>query len=231
MFAAVLSINASPASGIISDGNENEIQPVILKWSVAMQTSDRIIQLVISVFLIVGVYQFYFWCQRNHATPPREFRLPIDDCIPYRPRWVWIYSFLYYPVIVAINWTVTSPRHFLYVAISYMLLLGFQMVFFLLLPVATPVEWRTGVTGRGRSEQFLAFVQSFDARSNSFPSMHTSVATLTALHLYPNVGPMVFAFPVLIGLSCLFTKQHYVVDLPAGALLGWLVFKLFQFIY
>ena len=196
-----------------------------------MQTTDRIVQLIISVFLIVGVYQFYFWCQRNHVTQPRELRLPIDNHIPYRPRWVWIYSFLYYPVIVAINWTVTSPRHFLYVAISYMLLLGLQMVFFLLLPVTTPTEWRACVTGKGRSERFLAFVQSFDARSNSFPSMHTSVAMLTALHLYANVGPLVFAFPALIALSCLFTKQHYIVDLPAGALLGWFVFKLFQFIY
>jgi membrane-associated phospholipid phosphatase len=196
-----------------------------------MQTTDRIVQLIISVFLIVGVYQFYFWCQRNHVTQPREFRLSLDDRIPYRPRWVWIYSFLYYPVIVAINWTVTSPRHFLYVAISYMLLLGFQMVFFLLLPVTTPAEWRTCVMGKGSSERFLSFVQSFDARSNSFPSMHTSVAMLTALHLYAQVGSLAFAFPALIALSCLFTKQHYIVDLPAGALLGWFVFKLFQFIY
>lgn len=196
-----------------------------------MQPIDRIVQLIISAFLIVGVYQFYFWCQRNHVAQPREFRLPIDDRIPYRPRWVWIYSFLYYPVIVAINWTVSSPRQYLYVALSYMLLLGFQMIFFLLVPVATPAEWRTRVVGRGRSEKFLAFVQSFDGRSNSFPSMHTSVATLTALHLYPAFGPLVIAFPVLIALSCLFTKQHYVVDLPAGALLGWLIFKLFQIIY
>ena len=196
-----------------------------------MQSIDRLAQLVVSAFLIVGVYQFYFWCQRNYVASPREFRLPIDDRIPYRPRWVWIYSFLYYPVIVAINWTVTSPRQFLYVAISYMLLLASQMIFFIFLPVTTPAEWRTAVTGRGRSERFLAFVQSFDGRSNSFPSMHTSVATLTALHLYPSFGPVVIAFPALIALSCLFTKQHYVVDLPAGALLGWVAFELYQIIY
>jgi hypothetical protein len=29
-------------------------------------------------------------------------------------------------------------------------------------------------------------------------------------------------------LSCLFTKQHYVVDIPAGAALGWLSFELFR---
>jgi membrane-associated phospholipid phosphatase len=196
-----------------------------------MPATDRFITLIISVFLIVGVYQFYFWCQRNHAGAPRQFRLPLDDLIPYRPRWVWVYSFLYYPVIVAVNWTVTSTRHFVYVAISYMFLLGFQMAFFTLLPVVTPVEWRACNTRRGRSERFLAFVQQFDARSNSFPSMHTSVAMLTALHLYPCAGAWVFTFPVLIGLSCLYTKQHYIIDLPAGALLGWFVFGLFKMIY
>ncbi|MBI5772688.1 MAG: phosphatase PAP2 family protein [Verrucomicrobia bacterium] len=196
-----------------------------------MLTTDRLIQLVISVFLIVGVYQFYFWCQRHHLAKPRELRLPLDDSIPFRPRWVWIYSFLYYPVIVLINLVVESPRHYLYVAISFMLLLGFQMAFFLLFPVATPAEWRTVTVRRGRSVRFLEFVQKFDARSNSFPSMHTSVATLTALHLVPFAGPWAFAFPVLIALSCLFTKQHYVVDLPAGALLGWGCFGLFQMIY
>ena len=199
--------------------------------NLTMPPVDRVMQLIISAFLIVGVYQFYFWCQRNQATAARQFRTAVDDCIPYQPHWVWIYSFLYYPVIVAINWTVTSSRHFLYAAISYMILLAFQMVFFVFLPVEVPAEWRKEVRGRGRSEQFLAFVQKFDAPSNSFPSMHTSVAMLTSLHLYPAFGSMVFAFPGLIALSCLFTKQHYIVDLPAGALLGWLVFQIFQMIY
>jgi membrane-associated phospholipid phosphatase len=196
-----------------------------------MQPLDRILQLIISIFLIVGVYQFYFWCQRNPLAPARELRMPIDDLIPYRPRWVWIYSALYYPAIVAVNWSVRSPREYLYVAISYALLLLFQMGFFTLLPVATPEAWRTCNKRRGRSERFLAFVQSFDARSNSFPSMHTSVATLTALHLAPIFGPWVFLFPILIGLSCVFTKQHYLIDIPAGALLGWVIFLLFRLLY
>jgi membrane-associated phospholipid phosphatase len=58
--------------------------------------------------------------------------------------------------------------------------------------------------------------------------MHTSVAMLTALHLYPHSGPLAFAFPLLIGLSCIFTKQHYLVDVPAGAALGWVAYRAFQ---
>ena len=196
-----------------------------------MQPADYLVQLVLSIFLIVGVYQFYFWCQRNHLTDPRELKLPVDDWIPYRPRWVWIYSCLYYPAILCINWMVESPRHFLHVALSYTVLLGFQMAFFLVFPVAVPASWRTCNGRRGRSERFLAFVQSFDARSNSFPSMHTSVATLTALHLLPQVGPLVFVFPALIAMSCLFTKQHYVIDIPAGAVLGWFAFQAFRLFY
>ena len=196
-----------------------------------MPIRDRVIQLVISVFLIVGVYRFYFWCQRNQWTRPRELKLPIDDRIPFRPRWVWVYSFLYYPVILYMNVVMVSPRQFLYVATSYMVLLGLQMAFFTLFPVVTPVEWRAGNRGNGRSQRFLTFVQSFDQPSNSFPSMHTSVAMLTALHLQPIFGYWAFAFPIFIGLSCLFTKQHYVVDLPAGAVLGWVAFRLYQMIY
>ena len=102
------------------------------------------------------------------------------------------------------------------------------MVFFVLFPVATPEEWRTADPRGSWSERLLALVHRFDARTNSFPSMHTSVATLTALHLFEGLGGWVFAFPLLIGLSCLFTKQHYVLDVPAGAALGWACFEIFR---
>ena len=193
-----------------------------------MSPSDYLIHLTLSVFLIIGVYQFYFWCQRNPLTQPREIRIRVDDWIPYRPQWVWIYSFLYYPAILYTNLMVNSSRQFTHLALSYLLLLLLQMAFFLLFPVVTPESWRRNQRQRNWPERFLAFVQSFDARSNSFPSMHTSVATLTALHLYPSLGAWALAFPVLIGLSCLFTKQHYVIDVPAGGVLGWFAYYVYR---
>jgi membrane-associated phospholipid phosphatase len=192
-----------------------------------MKITDYAVNLVLSVFLIVGVYQFYFWCQRNHLTAPRELRLRLDDWIPYWPSWVWIYSCIYYPLILYLNFVMESPRHFTHVAVSYMLLLGLQMAFFVLFPVTTPEHWRSFNRQRTLSERFLALVQRFDARSNSFPSMHVSVAMLTSLHLLPYLGALSFAFPLLIALSCLFTKQHYVLDLPAGAALGWFAHGLY----
>lgn len=193
-----------------------------------MTPTDYVFQLTLSVFLIVGVYQFYFWCQRHVIARPRDLELTVDAWIPYWPSWVWIYSFLYYPVILYVNLVVESPRQFTELVVSYILLLMFQIVFFMVFPVITPEKWRTRNTRCTVSERFLAFVHKFDDRTNCFPSMHCSVATLTALHLYPLLGPGVFTFPLLIGLSCLFTKQHFLIDVPAGVALGWGAFELFK---
>ena len=192
-----------------------------------MRLADYVINLVLSGVLIVGAYQFYFWCQRNAPFEAREFVSSLDDLIPFVPRWVWVYSFLYYPAILYVNLVLKSPEQFTQVASSYMLLLALQLPCFLAFPVRTPHRWRVQPQRRALSERYLAFVQRFDAPSNSFPSMHTSVAMLTALHLYDRHGMAAFAFPALIGLSCLFTKQHYLVDIPAGAALGWLAHALY----
>ena len=47
-----------------------------------MTPADYVMHLVLSVFLIIGVYQFYFWCQRHPLAAPREFHLAVDDWIP-----------------------------------------------------------------------------------------------------------------------------------------------------
>ena len=192
-----------------------------------MRPINYVINLVLSGVLIFGAYQLYFWCQRNAPFEPRELRSNLDDLIPYVPCWVWIYGLLYYPAILYVNLVLQSQEQFMQIASSYMLLLALQVACFLVFPVRTPLSWRVQHDRGGLSERFLAFVQRFDAPSNSFPSMHTSVAMLTALHLYDRHGLATFAFPALIGLSCLFTKQHYVVDIPAGAALGWFAHDLY----
>ena len=186
-----------------------------------MTIGGRFIDLLLSAVIIVGAYKVYFWCQRNAVCAPRELRSQLDEWIPYTPSWVWIYSLLYYPAILYVNVIIQSADQFTRIAFSYLLLLALQATFFVLLPVRTPAHWRSVNRQRTVSERFLAFVQRFDAPTNSFPSMHTSVAMLTALHLWHSLGAAVFLFPALIGLSCLLTKQHYLIDVPAGAALGW----------
>jgi len=185
------------------------------------------VHFILSIILIVGVYQFYFFCQRHPLRPSRELESAVDEAVPYVPAWVWIYSLLYYPAIIYLNLVVADSRQFIMVAFNFIILLFAQMVFFMVYPVHTPAHWRKLNRKKSLDEKFLAFVHRFDASSNCFPSMHVSVATLVAMHALPTLGPAAFMFPLLIAVSCLYTRQHYLVDLPAGALLGFAVFQLY----
>jgi membrane-associated phospholipid phosphatase len=91
--------------------------------------------------------------------------------------------------------------------------------------IATPPHWRKQVAAKSASWRFLGFVQHYDGESNCFPSMHTSVSTLAACLAWNELGPVVVIFPLLIAVSCVFTKQHYLLDLPAGAVLGWVTYQ------
>ena len=52
-----------------------------------MARVDYAIHLLMSVFIIFGVYQFYFWCQRQRWVPVRRFWSGLDDAIPFRAEW------------------------------------------------------------------------------------------------------------------------------------------------
>jgi membrane-associated phospholipid phosphatase len=195
-----------------------------------MKLQTFIIHLILSIVLIVGTYQFYFLTQRHQFSPIRTFKFSWDEKIPFIAWWSWVYSFLYYPAILLLNWIVQDSMQFTLVAFSFMLLLVMQMLAFYFFPVATPAHWRSYNKGQSTSERFLLFVQRFDQSTNCFPSMHVSVAMLTALHALPVLGPWVYLFPLLIAISCIFTKQHYLIDLPFGALLGALAYAMYYFL-
>lgn len=195
---------------------------------------DLIVYLLMCIFLIVGVYQFYFWTQNHPIKKSRGLECKLDKKFTLKPRWVWLYSGLYYPLIILVVATVENMREFNYMAMSYFVLLFMQMFFFMVFPVETPKKWRDMVSGNTKSERMLRLVQSFDKSSNCFPSMHVSVAMLSAMHFMAssyNLGLLPLLFPILIGLSALYTKQHYIADLFPGALLGWFAFKIHLWMY
>jgi membrane-associated phospholipid phosphatase len=193
---------------------------------------DLIVNFSLAVVLIVGAYQFYFWCQRRTQKRARRFSFKLDNAIRLRPWWVWIYSGAYYPAFGVVVLSTKDLRSFNYMAFSYLLLLGLQMLIFLLFPVEVPPGWRQSrPNAPSRSQNLLSFVQRFDARGTCFPSMHISVATLTALHTVRNTNcgwALPASFVMLIAVSCVLTKQHYIMDVPGGVILGWLSFNVFR---
>ncbi len=195
---------------------------------------EVIVALSLAALLILGGYQVYFLPQKYPWKAPRALLTTIDKRIPFWPKWVWVYSLLYYPFLLSIILTLKDFRHYALTAFSFFILLICQVLMAYTFPVKTPTHWRSYNPENSISERFLALVHSFDAGGNCFPSMHVGVAVLASLHLVSNIGSenlylcaVTALSAVLILLSTLFTKQHYIADLPAGAALGSVVFWLF----
>lgn len=202
-----------------------------------MTPFDRILEVVITIVLIIGGYQFYFWAQRQRIYKPRYLTTRVDKMISFDPRWIWIYSGLYYPMMVLAALSQLNWEAYATTVGGFLFLLMMQMYFFLRHPVAVPAVWRENARKLSisrkspRSMRFVELVWSYDNARNSMPSMHVSVATmvdLTISQAYPNFIFVGWLFPVLIGASALKIKQHYVVDLVPGAIIGAIAFYLWH---
>lgn len=188
-----------------------------------MQPMFYVVFTVVLAVIITGAYQIFFWVQRNnYFFKTRCFKIWLDDKIPFYPIWIWPYSFFYYIMIGLVLTRITSLEEGVKLIFGGLLLLFFQSLFFLVMPVTVPKEYRQYKVNTV-SRRYLSFVQALDNGRNCFPSMHCSVATYVGLLLVPVLGFYSYIFIGIIALSCLLVKQHQVLDIPPGILLGWFV--------
>ena len=54
----------------------------------SMTMFDTLLMILISIILIVGVYQFYFFPQNHPLKEPRELSTKADDKIPFIPDYI-----------------------------------------------------------------------------------------------------------------------------------------------
>lgn len=180
---------------------------------------------ILIAILILGGYQIFFWVQRHNSYfKTRVLKISLDDYIPFWPSWVWIYSFLYYVAIGYVLISVDSVEQAVTYIFGGIMLLLIQSLFFLFIPTVVPQnEWRT-YTVHSLSTRYLKFIQTLDNGRNCFPSMHCSLATYIGLILLPTIGAWAYLFIALIAVSCLLVKQHQILDIPPGIIVGWLIF-------
>ena len=176
--------------------------------------------------VVVGGYQIFFWVQRNNFFfKTRCLKIRMDDYIPFVPQFVWLYSFSYYLLIGLVVASINSIEQGINFIFGGLLLLVFQSICFLVFPCTVPSHWRKYKVNT-LSIRFLKFVQGLDNGRNCFPSMHCSVATYVGLLLMPLMSYYSLILIAFVSISCLFVKQHQVVDILPGILLGCLVYAL-----
>lgn len=172
-----------------------------------------------SLALYASVMTIYFAAGHAARPPWISLRTRLDDAIPFVPEAMPGYA-LAYVVPLALLFVATTPEGMRRMARACLLAYAMAAPFFVLLPVRDadpPVE---GVTW---AERALLWNRAADVTKNAFPSMHVGLAVLLGLVAWRHHrawGVALFACAAVISASTLLVKQHFIVDLPAGALVA-----------
>lgn len=163
-------------------------------------------------------------------TRDRAVLIPMFDweaAIPFWPQTVWIYLVQYPLLLIAFSACRDPARcgRFLYAAVIVQALAA---IIYLLYPIQIP---RPALPLTGELDAITAAlasaVRSVDAPVNCFPSLHVTSCLLCLWLIAHQSTWFVWCFAIVSALciaSTLTFKQHYFIDLPAGALLaagGW----------
>ena len=151
----------------------------------------------------------------------------IDTWIPFLPWTIWIYGSGTKAALLA--WLmVPDGRAGRRLFFTLALVSVVTCTFFVLWPTTYPRELYPLPPGDTATLREFADLRSADSPTNCFPSLHVALAWGLALNWAGFLrkgrwapvawAPIVWAAAVSIG--TLTTKQHYVVDVPAGAAIG-----------
>lgn len=185
-------------------------------------TYDVIALIATKNILILGSYQIYFWSQHNHNSRRKVVLQPtaLDRWIPAVPSIFWIYSPMYY---VFFSLAILCLKNYHITTLSAWIMLVHASFWYTNFPTQISPGFREQIkkVSTDRLTRFImALVHANDTEGNACPSMHCATAVFLAFITYPFYPTLSIVFPILIALSCLLSKQHMLLDIIPGFLLG-----------
>ncbi len=177
----------------------------------------------ISLLLVAGVYfTSKIYALLNHGPNMIFLRTPIDDLIPVVPAFVIPYvslePFIYTTLVLFLLFR-TRLFHSAALTLIAAWFVSYAFYFFLQSYIDRPV-----LTGTDTLTQMIGDVYAGDNAYNDFPSLHTSLSTILALHWWrvdKRIGVPVAIWVALIVASTVLVKQHYIADVIGGLLLAF----------
>lgn len=148
--------------------------------------------------------------------------LPIDECIPLYPPALIPYIlgsvlFVGFPV-----WAAARSRATEFEAYVLSFLIATLMSYIAYLALPTYVI-RPDIASQDCFSKAIAFLYEHDYPHNAAPSGHTFYTLLSFLYLRhwrPKLQIVSFIAAILIIASTVLTKQHYVLDITTGLIVG-----------
>lgn len=143
----------------------------------------------------------------------------LDDRVAFDARWIWIYL-SYYPgcFLPIVTWR--NGALFRQVALGYGIEFAVCALCFALIPARMA---QPAVAGTGLDEMAVRRLFEIDPGYNIFPSLHVANVFFVAAACARwdrRLGWVLWPWAALISISTVTVKQHYVVDVFAGAALA-----------
>jgi membrane-associated phospholipid phosphatase len=180
-------------------------------------TQHRIGRLISAVAVIAASVGCYGWLNRA-LTPRFDFTTPLDTAIPFLP-WTYHLYWSFFLLLLVAAWQLRPDEYARSLrAVLWVNLVCFAgFIFFTahyprpdLESIASPF-WR---------EEFR-WMWSHDPAGNTFPSLHVAITVLGTRLLWRRMpSGLLIPWATIICLSTLTVKQHFVVDVIGGALVG-----------
>ena len=179
-----------------------------------------------ALFGLVMLYYLggYFLINEYTASVAHRYTLalPYESQIPFVPQLIFGYMLIFF-VLSFTYAIVTDMDFFKKVVQAFLLCITIHFVIFLLFPVEFTLRPLVDPT-QGLVYRVVHFYYWLDLPFNAFPSMHISNCFLVAfiLHRYrPALSWFITPIAILVAVSCVLVKQHFIADVVAGLGVAW----------
>lgn len=198
-------------------------------WKAIGEAMTRPYTVTFSMIVLVSLVPVYLLiAERVPRGTVHTLDLSWDQVFPVRPTWALIYGSLYVFLIVLPVIVVQQREHIRRTVFAYLTVWITAYVVFLAYPTVAPRP--SVVVGQGFGAWGLRILYGADPPYNCFPSIHVAhsfVSALTCFRLHRGLAIVATVFASLVGLSTLYSKQHYVIDVVAGIALALVAYAIF----
>ena len=181
---------------------------------------------LIIIVVIVATYCLYHPLSMYTDTLPYHAPItPLDTWVPLSPIWVWMYAFIF--LIAVLPTAFINERKLFYkMAMAYGVVQCVAFIMFVAYPVRMTLRPET-IPIDSFHTWGLQLCYFVDKPVNCCPSLHVAMAFMGALCTYKAdrfIGQLAIGLAVLISLSTMFVKQHFLLDVTVGLVLSTTAF-------
>ena len=183
----------------------------------------------LALFVLVGYSWLSTWnvMRFTDGLPAQVLWTRLDRSVPMIPAAIWVYA-LYYVLVMLPMFAVRRVRELVEVLTAYLLVTVVAWGIYVVWPVR--MEYPHLVCA-GVSCEVLMRLWIMDMGVNVMPSQHAAHSVLAAaifVSYRSRAWPLMVAGATGVSVAAVLTRQHFVLDIPAGialAIAGWLVVR------